>query len=109
MALGDWHAYVDPIHDFGHVVAVSLGREISRGQWEVVHGPLISEIVNKESGVSIHSQHLIELPPDAAKALYHALDRVYGHVNQDGAVEALKDSLKVERARVDKALDKALR
>lgn len=104
MSFGEWRGHAD-VDDFGRRVRLNIARETSPGRWQVFvgaseHGSVFRDWVDEGDGVSVGVvSPLVEM--DVAKTIYQALDRLFGHQNQDGKVEALEESLKKERDRVD--------
>lgn len=104
MSFGKWRAYAQP-SEFGRDIQLNIGREIALGQTHTV-------VIIDASGVTVTDETSPEstsgtslpVPLDIAEAVYHALHRVFGNIDPKGT----EDALKVERARVEKVLDRLL-
>lgn len=109
-AFGEWrgHAVVD---DFGRRVQLNIARETSPGEYQVLLGVSeqgaggIYHTWGDTEGNAMAPGLLIER--EVAEVIYQALDRLYGHVNQDGKVETLEAVLAKEQQRVDFFLNRA--
>jgi hypothetical protein len=111
LSFGEWKAFADRDH-WQHRPGVELHirREIAPNQYEVVHGDLIATRVEVPEGAMgpQGSDYPVIFQEEMAKAVYDALHRLYGHENPDGKIEALQESLNVERSRVNALLQGVL-
>jgi hypothetical protein len=102
---GEWRGYA-VIEDFGRQVGLHIGRETALNEFHQV-GQIDAQGVT--ASTVTHSDGVLppvgmRIPMEVAEALYKALDRVFGHENQNGQVSALQEAIQVERKRVDNIL-----
>lgn len=107
MSFGEWAAHAQP-DLLGQHVVLNIGREVAAQQWEIMTGTVEVQAVTEVPEGAEPPGSNIRVPTEIAHALYEALDRLYGHVNQEGKVQALQEALDKERTRVDLVLTRSL-
>lgn len=106
MSFGEWQAYAGT-EDFGRSLALHIGREVAPNRFETITeiGPSGTVVCSEESSPEATTPPIgLRLDLAAGEALYGALHRVFGNSDPKGT----EDALKVERARVEKVLDRLL-
>lgn len=94
--------------NFQRYVVVSVGKDLGHSI-EMVDFPVPSVARFSVGSVEAPDTKPLRLELEAARALYDALDRIFGKHEETGVSDVLREALKTERERLDRVLGELLR